>query len=256
MLVAQLLQQFSLPGVDRGSTVDGLVYGNDQAEISGIVTAFTCSIEVIEFAVKHGANVIITHESLFYHHHDQYESFGKSIVIEQKLSLLERYRIHVIRAHDYPHHCMPDLITEGLAKQLGWKLSERDTCIIKPQRASELIAFVKQKLEIPAVQFVGDLDQTVHKAFVAVGFRGNATNCVPIIEQEKVDVLIVGEGYEWEMPEYIRDARALGHEISYIVVGHQCSEEWGMSLLANKLQAKHPSLFITYKKGQAVIQYV
>lgn len=256
MIIAQLLQELSLPEIDPNHTVDGLVYGSEHAEITGIVTAFSCSVEVINDAVRQGANVIITHESLYYQHHDQYESFGKSAVIEQKLALLHNHHMNVIRVHDYPHRCKPDIITEGLAKQLDWQLNERDTCLIKPQLASELIVYIKQKLDINVVQFVGDPNQKVHKAFLSVGFRGNAINCIPVMEEEKVDVLIVGEGYEWEMPQYITDARALGYECCYIVVGHQCSEEWGMNLLASKLQEKNPSLFITHKKGQAIVQYV
>jgi hypothetical protein len=50
---------------------------------------------------------------------------------------------------------------------------------------------------------------------------------ITIANQQQPDLLIVGEVHEWETAEYIRDARALGNDISLIILGHSVSEGAG-----------------------------
>lgn len=256
MLVEQLMEQLAGPVGELKETVDGVVFGNKNATVKGIVTTFICSVDIIHRAIQLGANVIISHESLYFQHHDHHEQFGESDVIQQKLKLLEDHQIQVIRFHDYPHRYSPDLITYGLANQLGWKCDVNDIVTLDKCTVFELITIIKRKLSIETVQLSGKLDQVVSKAFLSVGFRGNGANCIPAIEQHQVDVVITGEGFEWEMPQYIRDANTLGKEVSYIVLGHQNSEEWGMKLLASQLQEQYPALPITHIEQSVSIQYV
>ena len=51
-------------------TVDNLKCGDPRQEVTGIVTSFMATMDVIEKAVAVGANLIITHEPTFYNHTD------------------------------------------------------------------------------------------------------------------------------------------------------------------------------------------
>jgi hypothetical protein len=56
-------------------------------------------------------------------------------------------------------------------------------------------------------------------------------NQISSTEKEKPDLVIVGEVREWEMAEYIRDAKLFGSKISLILLGHSVSKEPGMEWL-------------------------
>ena len=53
-------------------TVDGIKYGDENAEVTGIMISCCASIEVLKKAVEEGCNLIIVHEPVFYTHKDQY----------------------------------------------------------------------------------------------------------------------------------------------------------------------------------------
>ena len=69
---------------------------------------------------------------------------------------------------------------------------------------------------------------------------------VTLVENERPDVLIVGELQEWETAEYVRDARILGSKTALIILGHSVSEEPGMQWLIEWLQPKVPGIKLTH----------
>lgn len=260
MLVKELWDMLSAPVGVLSSTVDGIIIGDGNDEIIGIATTFICSYEIIEQAIKLGINVIISHESIYYNHHDQYEQYGSNKVIEQKLELLRKHSIHVIRFHDYAHRYIPDIITEGFNEAMGWTFyqdnHQAELLQLPPQSIQEIVGQLKERLAIEQLQLVGDKQQICKKVLLCLGFRGNSANCMNAFEQQEVDLVIAGEGFEWEMPEYIRDANRQGKKIAMIIVGHQKSEESGMKLLATRLQQQLSRVPITYIEGQTTIQYI
>ena len=54
--------------------------------------------------------------------------------------------------------------------------------------------------------------------------------------KERLDLLLAGEGPEWETPEYIGDAAAQGRNPSMLLLGHAASEEPGMACAAKLLR--------------------
>ena len=53
--------------VDNGApTCDGFVYGDPETEVTGVITTFTVTAEVLKEAMARGANMIITHEPTFF----------------------------------------------------------------------------------------------------------------------------------------------------------------------------------------------
>ena len=61
----------AVPGGPPPDTVDTVKIGDPTQPLTGIVTTFLATVEVIEQAAQLGANLIITHEPIFYNHRDE-----------------------------------------------------------------------------------------------------------------------------------------------------------------------------------------
>ena len=115
--------------IDEDKTRDKVLYGNINQECTGIVTSCWASVDVIKYAIEKGANLIISHEALFWNHgdHQEWLEESKNSVYLEKRKLLDDHQIVVWRNHDYIHSGIPyngdyiDGIFLGLAKKMGWE---------------------------------------------------------------------------------------------------------------------------------------
>ncbi len=98
----------------RKETVDNLKTGSMDQEVTGIVTTFMASSEVIQKAIDQGANFIITHEPTFYNHFDNQEILKNDPVQQAKQKLIEDNGIAIWRFHDHWHMTDPDGINKGM----------------------------------------------------------------------------------------------------------------------------------------------
>lgn len=237
-----------IPGAPFKDTVDTIKSGSADNQLTGIVTTMFATVEVINQAIKLGANFIIAHEPSFFNHTDDVNWVGDNKVIRQKQELLRRNNITIWRLHDYWHAYRPDGILHGVSKKLGWENYQResDPTLTIPEDSLQNIAFhVKEKLNISRLRVIGDLSNRCKKITLLPGAWGGNRQ-ITIANQQQPDLLIVGEVHEWETAEYIRDARALGNDISLIILGHSVSEEPGMEWLAEWLKPKLPDFKITH----------
>lgn len=224
------------------NTVDGLIAGLPSMDVSGIAVTFVASQHAIEAAIAQGANLLISHEGEYYSHRGGQELWPDDSVVSQKRSLIEQSGIAIYRFHDYPHAYRPDSITEGLKEALGWGAYEREalsyaTVIELPEAKSlrQIALDVKQKLDLPFVRAVGDPSNMCRMVGLSAGYRGGGANSIPLFSRYDLDLIVTGEGQEWETPEYVRDAVCQGAEKSLIHLGHAESEEPGMERLAGLL---------------------
>ena len=56
--------------INEEKTRDKVLFGSPDQELKGIVTTCYASVEVIQKAIDVGANLIISHEALFWNHGD------------------------------------------------------------------------------------------------------------------------------------------------------------------------------------------
>lgn len=243
-------------------TVDRLEPGAPETEVQGIVTAFSASQYVIEQAALLGANLIITHEGVFYSHQDNREWLENDPVYRQKSALIASTGAGIYRFHDYVHRYTPDGIMEGLLRELEWEpyverhLPHVSILAVPAAAVSEIAGYLKQRLHIPYVRAAGNLSAVCSRVGVLVGYRGGGAAAIPLFEQETLDLIIAGEGPEWETPEYIRDAVRQGRGKALIMLGHAESEAPGMKLLALRLALQFPDVPVHYIREQPVYQIV
>lgn len=242
-------------------TVDTLKCGDPSMPVTGIVTTFMPTQRVLEEALERKANLVIAHEGLFFTHHDEAGEVKAGEVYRVKKQFLEESGIAVFRFHDYPHRYKPDAITEGLIMELGWgafvRKHEPAASLLKlpPTILREIVGYVKEKLDIPHVRYMGDPDMVLTCVGVLVGYRGGAATAVTLFEQEQVELMIYGEGPEWETPEYVRDALHQGRCRALIVLGHAESEEPGMKALAQNLSGQYPDLPVHHIRQQGLFHF-
>ena len=229
-------------------SVDTIKSGESTQKVTGIVTTMFATVEVIKKATSVNANFIIAHEPTFYNHTDDVNWTGNNEVVKQKQQLLKQHAITVWRFHDYWHAYRPDGITYGVLKKANWLQYNKNgekTFTLPAASLKEIVEHLKQSLGIDYVRVIGDLAATIERISLLPGAWGGQ-NQISTTEKEKPDLVVVGEVHEWEMAEYIRDARLMGSKTSLIVLGHSVSEEPGMEWLAEWLQPKLDTIKVTH----------
>ncbi|MCC7164722.1 MAG: Nif3-like dinuclear metal center hexameric protein [Anaerolineae bacterium] len=237
-----------IPGAPFAETVDTFKVGDTSRELSGIIVCFLATARVIEHAAKIGANLIITHEPLFYNHLDETDWLENDAVFRSKQALLAKHQLVVWRFHDYLHSIPPDSTVVGLMNELGWQPDTSADKLaftnIPPTSLGELAKMVQARLGLRTIRLVGSLNLSCRRVAVLPGFPPARWQIGAL--NAGADVLIAGEIHEWETSEYVRDANALGHHKGVIVIGHAASEEPGMRMMTKWIAEKLPDVPIQF----------
>lgn len=260
MRVQEVLDKLMEPVGTIENTVDTLKSGSAEMEVTGIGVTFMATQHCIRQAVEQGLNLIISHESAFYSHWDKMQAEDSVYVEKQKL--IEDSGIAVFRFHDYCHRYQPDAITRGLAEALEWESyitaeQSASTILSIPERSVKDIAeYTKSKLGIDYVRVTGDLSMPCSKIGLLVGYRGGGALAIPLMDKENLDLIICGEGPEWEMPEYVRDAVSQGKKKAAVVLGHAESEVPGMRYLAHSIQEMFPGTPVKFLEDSPIFKVI
>jgi len=67
------------------------------------------------------------------------------------------------------------------------------------------------------------------------GAPGSASH-IRLLQQEEINLIVIGEAPEWESLSYVRDASQAGLPKSMIILGHTVSEEAGMEYCAQWME--------------------
>ncbi|WEG11870.1 Nif3-like dinuclear metal center hexameric protein [Pullulanibacillus sp. KACC 23026] len=242
-------------------TVDTLKAGALETLVTGIAVSFMPTYEVIQKAVEIGANLLITHEGVFFSHWDKLASdFNR--VYDKKQKLINDSGIAIFRLHDYIHRFQPDGITNGLVEALEWDnyVEEHQpvaTILSIPEMTvQEVGKYVKNKLGIEYIRCVGNLSMPCSRVGLLVGYRGGGETAIPLFEKYHLDLVLYGEGPEWETPEYVRDAISQGDHKALLIVGHAESEEPGMKGLARTIKEEWPSIPVHFIPTESAFQLI
>lgn len=226
-----------VPGERNPDTVDTIKSSSGDQKLTGIVSTFLATVEVIREAIDKNANLIITHEPTYYNHRDEVDWLKEDAVYGYKRKLLEEHNIVVWRFHDYWHQVEPDGILQGFINALGWQgflnTKIENACFIPKTTMKELAAFLKRQLKLDRCFFVGDGDLECSSVGLLPGAWGKDKH-IDLL-REDIEVLIIGEAAEWETVEYVRDASLAGMKKGLIILGHAMSEEPGMLYLVEWL---------------------
>ena len=253
-------------GVDwKPDSVDTFKAGDPATVVTGIATTSLASLEVLDRAVKAGANLIVTCEPTFFARADSptppARRFGPpgtpapppeppvaDPVFSAKDEFIRKHNLVVWRFSDHWRLLTPDPFVQGLAGALGWANfatpGEPGRFTIPETSLDALVEQVKKSLQARGgMRIVGDKQLRIRK----VGFLPGSTPIQASIAMlAGVDAIIAGEVREWESVEYVRDTVALGGKKSLILVGRLVSEGPGMQVCAKWLKGIVPGVATTW----------
>lgn|GEM_PF-83661 len=219
----------------RPTTVDGFLAGDPDAPITGVAVTMMATFDVLQRAAARGLDLVVTHEPLYFHHHgtaDAALAADADPVHAAKAAFVAEHGLVVLHLHDAWHDRRPDGILTGTARALGWLDAERPDLPgvydLPPTTLGALAAHVAQALGARALRYVGDPDTSVSAVGLQPGFHGFDLNR-RLLARPDVDVVVIGEGHEWETGEYAADAVTAGVCAGVVVVGHVPSEQEGMA---------------------------
>ncbi len=235
----------------HSQTVDTFKAGDPNTPVTGIATTMMGTFDVLRRAAAAGDNLVITHEPVFYSHLDQTAPLEKEndAVLAAKQAFIKEHHLVIWRFHDHWHARTPDGIQTGMVRALGWEKfqnpAESHVFVIPETTVGSLASAIKQRLGIRTLRVVGDADMKVTKAALAPGYPGFPAER-HWLQRDDVEVLVMGEGLEWETIEYGADAAAEGHHKALIILGHIPSEQSGMEDCAQWLKTFIPEVKIEF----------
>ncbi|MBR5278159.1 MAG: Nif3-like dinuclear metal center hexameric protein [Clostridia bacterium] len=238
-------------------TCDTLKAGSADKEVKKLAVNMNPTVDVIKQAHAWGADMLITHEPLYYNHMDDHSA---EPVECEKRALLESTGMTVYRFHDHPHRHPQDMIATGefRAMDLDGELTYTnlfDTVRCKlnaPMTAVELAKRIEEKLKIKHIRIAGARDKKITNITACFGAPGDQ---MEEFTRDETEVLIMGETCEWRMAEYARDAAALGKNKTLLVLGHAGSERAGMEYITDCFKELLPELEIKYFETDEVYTY-
>lgn len=229
----------------REKTVDNIIAGSAETPVKGIATMMMATLDMVRRAAAAGKNMVITHESTFFSHHDTTAGYLNDATYLYKLDFLNKNNMVVFHFHDHWHGHRPDGINAGMAKQLGWEKNadpQNPRLYVFPAMPlSHLAGDIQTRLKARTMRVVGDPNLPVRRVLAFWGSFGGDGNEGPRISltfaRPDIDVLVIGETREWELVEYAQDTIASGQKKALIMVGHMMSEQWGMNYCAEWLKS-------------------
>ena len=261
-VVDRILTACNTPQIPE--TCDQLMAGDWDCEVTGIVTTFMATVDVIKETIAKGANLIITHEPTYFTGLDKTDWLQGDEVFRGKQNLIVRNKINIWRFHDHMHMIRPDLIYVGLNKELDWEkynlLNDPHCYLIPTTTVEKLSVFLKEKLNVKAVQIIGNKQSSVERVgfLVGGGSLGLGSEHMPmeLMRNKQLDVIVGGEILEWTLCAYVRDAAQLGLNKSLIILGHNRTEEVGMKYLPAWLERLFPDMSISFIEAGEPFSYL
>ena len=231
----------------REDTVDRIIYGNPQSEVTGIAVAWMPYLETIKEAGRLGANLLVTHEPTFYDHLDL-EGKGPSFpATDGKMRLIDKLGLTIIRCHDV-WDALPDIGIPfawgdflDLGDPVGGKLFY-NLYSVAAQSSMAFAADVARKtaaLGQPTIGFYGDPNKQIRTVGLGTGCISNPFDLYELGADLAISVDDVVRA--WIAGEWCRDQ---GNPL--LVVNHCVSEEPGMATLAAYLDKTYPEIPVAH----------
>lgn len=232
--------------IDPIKTRDQVLYGSVNQELTGIVSCIWPSTEIVRKAQRLGANLIISHEAIFWNHGDRQGWLAFNKTFQAKKEVLDEWGGAVWRNHDFIHSQVPidddDAMVDGIFYGLAWKLGWLDYRVgqkampmdfeIPETSAKELASYLVHKLGLRGTRLIGDPDARVRRVHIPMHLIGpDDDRETRYVDEHDVDCLLCMETTDFTTCECIRDAAKLGQGKAAITIGHFNVEEPGMEYL-------------------------
>ncbi len=238
----------SLNPTGKLSGEEGVLYGGNDADISGILVAWMATVAAITHAISESCQLILCHEALTFHDYFPAAASPEPWTADRaRRSLLKESDITVVRAHSTvdPTHVVPGFVKAiGLSPPVKqgnvWSFHEEN-----PVRLRDLVERVSEGLGMGSLRVTGNPEQTVSRIGTMVGGLGQDRH---LISWERhlmglgTEVIIAGETNDFAQ------RFAIDSGIALIETCHSASEEPGLAVLANDLESHFGNIRVVFHK--------
>jgi putative NIF3 family GTP cyclohydrolase 1 type 2 len=146
-----------------------------------------------------------------------------------------------------------------MVNKLGWKKNQVDESMMffrfDEQSVGDFAQKLQEKLKGSQLRIVGDPKMLFTNVALSVGAPGSQRH-INYLNSQSTELLIAGEGQEWETYQYVLDASMMGMKKAAIFTGHVPSEEAGMEYCAQWLKTFIKEIPVVYIENGAAYQPV
>jgi len=237
-----------LTGLAGGKWDDeGLLFGEAEREVKGILVAWMPTPEALSSAVKRGCNLIICHEELLFPYlKERDEELVKDsphwVANRKRLEIIQKNNLCVIRSH---YRADETFNIDEFARAVGLSKPIEQNPLVRIYEIDHIpvrsfAKQVKEKLRIDKIEVIGNLDFAIKRLGIAIGGMSLGI-CLDFIEHNylgKGDTILSGE-----MDEYGRS-------------GHVLCENIGLKIMAGFLRKQFPDLPIVFFENRLPGEYI
>jgi putative NIF3 family GTP cyclohydrolase 1 type 2 len=238
---------------------DGILFGSPDATVTGIVTTWTPTLDVLRKAVNSGKNVIICRQAPSYSRGERApvawrnapapskEMLDNDPVWQAKQDFISKNNLVIIRFCDNWDARKTDEQLRGLAKVLGWEkfhLAQSAKDGYEPRNVyfrlpatslNNLAEGIKKRLNIQGLRVIGKPESSIVKVALTHGLLLVA-DAEQILREPGVDAIVTGDAVEWEAAPYFQDLVTARKAKGLVLLGDEASEEPGSGEVANWLK--------------------
>jgi putative NIF3 family GTP cyclohydrolase 1 type 2 len=238
---------------------DGILFGSADTTLTGIVTTFTPTLDVLRKTASLGKNVIICREAPSYSRGERAPLFWRNgpapskelldndPVWRVKQEFISQNNLVIIRFFENWDARRTDGQLRGLSRALGWdsfhlagggedSYASRHVYFRPPKSSLNTLAqSIKKKLNVHGVRIIGNPESTISKVALSHGLLLVA-DAERILRERDTDVVVAGDAVEWEAGPYFQDLVTAGKAKGLILLGDEASEEPGSGEMAEWLK--------------------
>ena len=239
---------------------DGILFGSVDTTVTGVVTTFTPTLDILRKAVTSDKNVIICREAPSYSRGERAPLFWRNgpapakdlldndPVWHVKQEVISKNNLVIVRFFDNWDARKTDGQLRGLSRALGWDsfhlAAARGEEAYEPRNVyfrlpmtslSGLAQDIQRKLNVRGVRIIGKPEVRVSNAALTHGLL-LVSDAERILREPDLDVIIAGDVVEWEAAPYFEDLITAGKAKGLVLLGDEVSEEPGSGEMAEWLK--------------------
>lgn len=247
--IATIIEQHAPLSLGMAGDELGLLVGDPDAEVTGVVTCWSPTLAILQQAVDLGANLVIGHEPLLWPICGRdpeaglkwYEErhVGAKIPNQKRLAFCFQHGLSVYRYHSNWDWAAQYGQVDMLARELGLGdavdgIRECPIYEIIPETVGEMLQRARQLLSLGPVRVVGDLGRSVSRIAVCQGGFGQMFTFPELAAEHGADLALFGEMLDYTI-RYCVEV-----DLAAIELGHCQSEHPGMMGMAEMLREQLP----------------
>lgn len=247
--ITDYLEELAPLALQESYDNSGLIVGNKDVALTGVLCTLDCTEEVIEEAVRTGCNLVVAHHPIVFSGLKKLN--GKNYVERTVIAAIKKdIAIYAI------HTNLDNILDNGVNSKIAEKLDLRQTAILAPRQdnaltgagligqmaapipADRILAYLKDALSLPMIRYTALPNRDIEKVAIC---GGAGSFLLPIAKERGADLLVTAD---FKYHEFF-DAE---NQIVIADIGHYESEKFTTELLQDLIQKKFSSFAVRFSE--------